>query len=230
MSKKVAKVQDVRLVEVHGQRLTTNSLIVSENCKVTHNATIKLVRRFIDDLQEVGRVGFEIRSFETKGGIQEQEIAILDDYAAMLLLTHMRSNEPVSKFKKALVQEFKRLHKIITEPNRKQEIQHKRDTSKPMTDMLIFVRETVGKLAPNVNHYGNEHKFCNRALTGKWKKIDESELDVYDTKLLAAIRGRNTLLMTRYPELKDREKPLDSFVAEYREKYPRLTLVSGAAQ
>jgi len=210
------------LVELHGQLLTTTSEIIANNCKVQHEATIKLVRKFLHDLQEVGQVRFEIRP---NRHIQNREIAILDDYATMLLLTHMRSNEVVSRFKKELVHEFKRMKAILLEPNRKQNIKHKRDTAKPMTDMLQFVRETEGK-ATNSNHFGNEHLFCNRALTGKWQTLDESTLDEYDIKLLSKIREYNTLLITRHLKQADRKAMLDSFVANYRSKHPRIGLAA----
>ncbi|MEI8573553.1 hypothetical protein U737_18955 [Methylomonas sp. LW13] len=53
----------LKLVEVHGQKLTTTTLIIAEQCKVKHESTIKLARKFKSDLEDVGRVGFEIRSF-----------------------------------------------------------------------------------------------------------------------------------------------------------------------
>jgi phage regulator Rha-like protein len=227
-STQAKKLPEIRLVEVHGQKLLTTSLAISEKCNVTHEATLKRVRKFLDDLNDVGRVRFQIRPFETKGGVQEQEIALLDDYAAMLLLTHMRSltrgNEVVSKFKLALVKEFKRMRRLLAEPGRKESIKVKCTAAKDMTDMLEFVRESLGKETA-AYHYTNEHRFCNRALTGIWQSIIEADLDVYDTRLLSAIRKRNTLLMTRYPKMSDRKKLLDDFVTAYRDKHPRLLLV-----
>lgn len=164
-----------RLVEVHGSKLNTTSLIIANNCGVTHRAVIQLIRKFKADLQDVGRVAFQMRTFETKGGIQEQEIAILDDYAAMLLLTHMRSNETVRKFKLELVREFKRMAKILNEPNRKTEVADRGAVGSQMTDMLKFIRESAGKETASV-HCMSEHLFCNRALTGQWKPIDYSEV------------------------------------------------------
>jgi hypothetical protein len=139
-------------------------------------------------------------------------------------LTHMRSNDVVRKFKLELVHEFKRMRRILTEPGRMEELQVKRNLGLEMTDMLAFVRETSGK-DTTANHYANEHLFCNRALTGKWEPINEIDLDAYDTRLLAAIRKRNSLLMTRYQKQADRKKLMDDFVAGYRAKHPRFTLV-----
>lgn len=71
---------------------------------------IKLVRRHLVDLQEVGQVGFQIR-LNTQGS--PTEFAILDDYASMLLITHMRSIGVVKDFKRQLVVEFKRMRDYI---------------------------------------------------------------------------------------------------------------------
>ena len=95
-----------------------------------------------------------------------------------------------------------------------------------MTDSLLFIRDEAG-LETKGYHYGNEHLFCNRALTGKWGTLSEPELDTYDVRLLRAIRERNTLLIQRYPKQADRKKLLDDFVSSYRAKTPRMQLVSG---
>jgi phage regulator Rha-like protein len=213
----------LKLIEVHGQYLNTTSEIIAASCGVQHKNVLALIKRHLLDITDVGRVAFETRTFSTSGGSQEREIALLDDYAAMLLLTHMRSSEIVAAFKKALIQEFKRMRKILSEPRRKEELAIKRNLGAEMSDMLKFVRETDGKDTAS-HHYSNEHLFCNRALTGVWGPIDESELDVYDTKLLAAIRKHNSLLMSRYPSQKDRKKPMEDFVSSYRAKYPRTQL------
>ncbi len=229
MSKQAAKskVQELRLVEVNGQKLTTNSLVMAEQFGRKHkNIIAKIESSFSStepEIIEFNRLNFKPVNYIDSKGEPRKFYQMTEEGFTEIAMSLTGEKAKLVRIK--FLAEFKRLYKIITEPGRKSELQHKRDTSKPMTDMLIFVRETVGKLAPNVNHYGNEHKFCNRALTGKWKKIDESELDGYDSKLLAAIRSRNTLLMTRYPEQSDRKKPLDSFVTEYRIKHPRLMLV-----
>lgn len=67
----------------------------------------------------------------------------------------------------------------------------------------------------------NEHRFCNRALTGEWGDIKEYELDGYDAKLLAAIRKRNGLLIQHFSKQADRKQLLDDFVAKYRAKHPK---------
>lgn len=56
------------------------------------------------------------------------------------------------------------------------------------------------------------------------------KLDVYETRLLTAIRKRNTILMTRYPKQNDRKKFLDDFVSDYRAKNPRIELIDAGSE
>ncbi len=71
-----------------------------------HASVIALVRKYQADFEEFGRVRFEIEPFETAGGTQAREVALLDEPQATLLLTFMRNTEIVRGFKKKLVREF----------------------------------------------------------------------------------------------------------------------------
>ncbi|KAB5626259.1 Rha family transcriptional regulator [Pseudomonas putida] len=71
-----------------------------------HASVIALVRKYQADFEEFGRVRFEIEPFETAGGMQAREVALLDEPQATLLLTFMRNTEIVRAFKKKLVREF----------------------------------------------------------------------------------------------------------------------------
>ena len=63
-------------------------------------------RNFVSGL--FGRVAFEIRPFETAGGRQEREIAILNEDQATYLITLSRNTTKVREFKIALVKAFRR--------------------------------------------------------------------------------------------------------------------------
>lgn len=84
----------------------TNTLAIAEGTGNDHASVIKLVRTYQTDLEEFGGVGFEIRPFETPGGAQKREVAILNEQQSTLLLTYMRNSDIVRKFKKALVKAF----------------------------------------------------------------------------------------------------------------------------
>lgn len=98
-------IQPEIVVEHHGEPMTT-SLAIAEGVQLEHAAVIKLVRRYVEDLDSFGRVGFEIQPFDTAGGRQYREIAWLNEQQATFLLTLMRNSPVVIEFKKALVREF----------------------------------------------------------------------------------------------------------------------------
>ncbi len=104
------------------------------------------------------------------------------------------------------------------------DIQEKRDAHLPMMEGLVFARKAVGKETTE-KHFFNENLFCNRALNGKWEALNESDLDVYDLRLLKAIRSHNVVLMQYNLKQSERQDALDQYVIAYRAKKPRLKLV-----
>lgn len=214
------------LVHVDHGKVFTDTLVISEQCNIEHGSIIKLVRKYQGDFKELGILRFEIAKRKTQG--RQTEYAELNEDQATYLITLFRNTDIVRAFKLRLVKEFRKtideLAKIKSEPDRKQAVTEKRETAKFMTDSLIFARELIGKKT-NVNHYTNEHLFCNRALTGDWQPLDETTLDTYDLRLLKAIRERNAILIQHYPKQADRKQMIDDFVTEYKVKRPRLQLV-----
>jgi phage antirepressor YoqD-like protein/prophage antirepressor-like protein len=87
----------------------TTSLVVADETERDHKTVIQLVRQNLADFEEFGRVAFEMRPFETSGGQQTREVALLTEPQATLLITYMRNNDKVRAFKKALVREFYRM-------------------------------------------------------------------------------------------------------------------------
>ena len=212
-----------------GKPLTT-SLVIAEQCGLDHaNHVIRLIRKYLDDFKELVTCVFHKQKSRGKSATYAE---LKEDQAAYLM-TLFENTPIVRKFKLTLIKEFRKvvteLQRIQSEPNRVKTVEHKRDSAKPMTDALKFIRDLAGKTT-EPRHYTNEHLFCNRALTGKWEKLDESTLDAYDVKLLAAIRGHNALLIHHYPNQNDRKKMLDKFVTEYRAKHPHLKLIEGGAK
>ncbi|WP_336277135.1 Rha family transcriptional regulator [Bartonella sp. CB178] len=96
----------------------TTSLKIANGVGNSHATVIKLVRNNRKDFEEFGRVGFEIVSFETTGGRQKREIAILNEAQATLLMTYMCNNDVVRMFKKALVKAFYELKKYAVDHDR----------------------------------------------------------------------------------------------------------------
>lgn len=92
---------------------TTTSMRVANGTRNEHASVLRLIRDHLADFGEFGRVGFEIAPFDTAGGVQRREVAILNEEHATLLLTYMRNNDVVRDFKKRLVREFSALRRGV---------------------------------------------------------------------------------------------------------------------
>lgn len=84
----------------------TDSLLISEGTGTQHKNVVEMIRGSLEDFEEFGRVAFQTRPFDTAGGRQERQVAILNEEQATLLLTYMRNTEVVRRFKKNLVRAF----------------------------------------------------------------------------------------------------------------------------
>jgi phage antirepressor YoqD-like protein len=102
----VARTEIVSIVD--GDAVTSTTTIASETAN-EHASVLALVRKYQGDFEDFGRVRFEIEPFDTAGGLQSREIALLDEQQATLLLTYMRNTAIVRDFKKRLVKEFWRM-------------------------------------------------------------------------------------------------------------------------
>lgn len=93
------------IVLMDGRKAYTTTRIIAEGCKIEHNAALKLVKKYTDDLSDIGgSSGFEIRKFKTAGRPGEE--AILDEQQTTFLITLMKNSKPVVGFKKRLTEEF----------------------------------------------------------------------------------------------------------------------------
>lgn len=94
----------------------TTSVAVAGGTGVQHKNLVELIRANLADLNDVGRVAFETRPFETAGGTQRRDVALLDEPAAALLITYMRNNEIVRAFKKRLIADFYAMRARLAQP------------------------------------------------------------------------------------------------------------------
>ncbi|WP_444893594.1 phage antirepressor KilAC domain-containing protein [Microbulbifer sp. TRSA001] len=94
------------LIQIVDNQAITTSLIIAEGVQRPHKAVIQLLRQHVEDFEAFGRVEFEMRPFETLGGTQQREIAILNEHQATTLITFMRNIGVVKEFKKRLVKAF----------------------------------------------------------------------------------------------------------------------------
>jgi len=88
----------------------TTSKVIAENGEVQHDTVQRLIRNYESDLEEFGKLGFEIRPLESG---QSEKIYKLNEQQATLLIIYMKNTLPVRKFKKALVKQFYLMQKEL---------------------------------------------------------------------------------------------------------------------
>ncbi len=106
-----------KLVDVQKGEPTTTTLQIALGLGLTHKSVIQLVRTYLPDIQEFGRVRFESSNsafemansgFEVRNSNQGRHTryAVLNEQQAYFLMTLMRNSPRVIDFKKALVKSF----------------------------------------------------------------------------------------------------------------------------
>lgn len=85
----------------------TDILTIAAGVDYRHKNVIALCRKHIHEIEEFGRVEFIIQSFETAGGTQRREVALLNEDQAILLMSLMQNNDTVTAFKVRLVKAFR---------------------------------------------------------------------------------------------------------------------------
>lgn len=69
----------------------TSHVVISEGMEVSQHASLELIKRYKSDLEEFGRVSFQMRPFETAGGVQKRKEYLLNRDQAIFLITLMRN-------------------------------------------------------------------------------------------------------------------------------------------
>ncbi|MFP8659917.1 hypothetical protein DNK77_01935 [Enterobacter cloacae complex sp.] len=150
----------MQLVEIQKLDLVTTSMAIADGVKRDHDTIIKLIDRNRLDLEEFGKVGFEIRAGYNNAKVR---VATLNEQQTTLLITYMRNNEVVRAFKKRLVSEFFTMRSALAK--KKMDRNSARLEYKPMTDAIKHEREAQGKqIAPH--HFSNEADLINRLALG----------------------------------------------------------------
>lgn len=97
------------LIKPIGSRMEpyTTADTVAQYAQVQTDTVSRLIRKHMKDLEEFGKVGFEIRlpAPGSKGG-RPEKLYHLNEQQATLLITYLKNTAPVRRFKKALVRGF----------------------------------------------------------------------------------------------------------------------------
>lgn len=100
--------QELVLIKPVGSKLEpyTTADVVAAYAQVTSDTVNRLIRKHKNDMEEFGKVGFEIRALIGSRTGQSVKIYHLNEQQATLLITYLKNTEPVRRFKKALVRGF----------------------------------------------------------------------------------------------------------------------------
>lgn len=197
------------LVVVNSKKeAVTSHVVISKGMEVTQDSSLKLIKQYKTDLEEFGRVRFQIVPFETKGGLQRRKEYMLNRDQAMFLITLMRNNPKTVGFKKRLVKQFTSMERWINE-RAQASIE-----AQLMCETLREVRQLAGKLTQGF-HYANEHKLINYAMTGEYSAMDRRELDTNSLKVLTALEMRNAVLIGAGMDRETRRQALLNLCREF---------------
>lgn len=95
----------------------TTSEVIAEAAGMNRRTVNRLIQTHKADLEEFGRVRFEITPLKTKGGVQSVTAYHLNEQQATLLMTYARNTETVRAFKKELVRQFYAMRALLMERN-----------------------------------------------------------------------------------------------------------------
>jgi phage regulator Rha-like protein len=107
----------MNIVEVYEDELRVSHRVIAEQTDNKIKSVNNLITENIKDLEEFGRVRFKIATLKTNGGMQETKTYYLNEPQATLLITFMRNNEIVKKFKVLIVKEFYKMKDYIKNKN-----------------------------------------------------------------------------------------------------------------
>lgn len=95
----------------------TTSEVIAGAAGMNRRTVNRLIQTHKADLEEFGRVRFEITPLKTKGGVQSVTVYHLNEQQATLLMTYARNTETVRAFKKELVKQFYAMRSLLLERN-----------------------------------------------------------------------------------------------------------------
>lgn len=162
------------LVKLQKNTPVTNTLIIAEETENSHQSVFRLVKKYKDDLEEFGVVGFEIhKPKKGSNGGRPIELAFLNEQQTTLLLTYMRNSDIVRGFKKKLVKEFYKMRNVLSEISVRQQNdewkqlrQNGKLTRKKETDIIkLFVEYAKSQGSSKAEmYYSNISKMENKSL------------------------------------------------------------------
>lgn len=105
---------DELVVLEKGKTVLTNSIIIANGMKLSHESVVRLIDKYMERLNRMGGViRFEIGKPRGDKGGRPVRIAWLNKKQFLFLATLMRNSDTVLDFKEKLIDEFERLQNML---------------------------------------------------------------------------------------------------------------------
>ena len=208
---------ELKLVEVHGEKLTTTSLLVAEKFKKTHF----FVTRKIENLK--CSVEFRLANFTSRDYIdsrgKSQKLYEITEEGFMFIAMSFTGKEAIEWQEKfigsfqAMRKELDRINKQKTDPAWKLTRDETKVGFRWMNDNLKEMRESKGKQTASV-HYMSEAKLINGVLTGNFSRVNRDSLSATDLQNIAELQRFNAKLIAQDIEYKTRKQELTTLLSK----------------
>ena len=111
-----ARSTDLVLIKPIGSRMEpyTTTDKIAEFAEVSRKAVNQLLRRHLKDLEQFGKVEFEMEPLRGSRTGQRVKNAHLNEQQATLFITYLQNTPPVRRFKKRLVHDFFAMREELT--------------------------------------------------------------------------------------------------------------------
>lgn len=204
--------QAINIIEDAEGELRVSSLIVAARTENQHASVIKIVRDKLPELERFGRVGFEIAPFETAGGTQRREVALLNEPQSTLLMTFMRNSPVVVEFKVALVEQFYRMRQTLSRPVLPQTYAEALRELLSTVELNAALEQKAAEDAPKVNYVDT---FVADGDLRLLRNVAKS-LNISEGELRADLIARKWIYaehMTRWSESKQEKETITRYSA-----------------
>ena len=207
------------LVTVKRNEIFTDSKVIAQGTNNKHHAIQQLISKYEEDFLDFGQLAFEMRPVKYSRGTNYEKIYLLNEEQATLLMTYLRNNETVRKFKKNLVHQFYKMRRHLEEKQTKAWIETRENNKKNRlkeTDVIKLLVEYAKKQGSKNSDklYITYTKLANTILNCKRDEADINQLNnltLVESMILQTIRIDMTLGMHYKDIYKDCKNRLELF-------------------
>lgn len=175
------------LVKIVGNEVFTDSMVIAQGTKNEHRATQQLIKTYKRDMEEFGKVTFQMLSLESG---QKTKVYDLNEAQATFLISLMKNTRIVVDFKKKLVKQFYQMRQYITEHNSLHWQQTRKESKlnrlQETDEIKRFIEYATkqGSRTPNL-YYTNFSLLADKAAGIKPKQRDNATVSQINNLILA---------------------------------------------